>query len=455
MQGLIDRMGVALFIQIVIEVWNCLFLFIMIFSLMGGKKVYSGDSSKSISVPFTPEIIIFYNAIFIYNVVNITGIIADGHTGTLAYFTTRISDFLYYAIGAFQTLFFLELIKRYVPDKSGSGRLKKVTFILQLLHIPSLILLLITPATGVLYYFTENNEYERGKLFYFWHIGTILMFLYIFVISLEYRKKIHPFLRQINFSATIIPFCGFILNTNSSGISFNNISVTVTALAIFMFYEKHRTLVAVQSSHELDMIRTELAEKQLALEQSKNEVLISQIQPHFINNTLMAIRSECRDEPDLYRNITNFSKYLRSHFSAISGMQMITFEREMDNIESYLELERENFGERLEVEYDIERDDFLVPALSVQPLVENAVRHGIGTYENGGTVYIEVHCQEDKTVIVISDKGSGECNITPQQIRRRDMGIEYVRSRLRAMGNAELEITKSETGTASRITISE
>ena len=114
---------------------------------------------------------------------------------------------------------------------------------------------------------------------------------------------------------------------------------------------------------------------------------------------------------------------------------------------------RENYGDRLQVECSIECDDFLIPALSVQPLVENAVRHGIGTYEQGGTVYIKAFKKNEKICIEIIDDGSGQSSITEQQKKRRGIGIENVRSRLRTIDIGELEIIRSEHGTTARITI--
>lgn len=365
-------------------------------------------------------------------------------------------------IGAFLSLFYLELVKKHVAEENGAVLLKKITAVLQLLHIPLLILLVLTPFTGAIYYFNAQNQYIRGKLFLLWHGATILVFIFILAVLVMYRNKMQRFLRQIIVTTTVIPICGFILNTNYTGISFNNICVSLAALIVFMYYEKHRTDVSVQRAHELDQVRTELdqvrtefAEKQLALEQSKNEVLVAQIQPHFINNALMAIRSRCREYPDLYRCITNFSKYLRSHFDAISDTKMITFEQEMENVEAYLDLERDNYGARLQVEYDIECDQFLIPALSVQPLVENAVRHGIGTYEEGGVVHINARRQDEKICIEIIDDGSGQSNITQQQKKRKGIGIENVRARLRAYCKAKLEIISSEHGTIARITMDE
>lgn len=453
MQGLIERIGIPLLVQIVIESWNGLFLLVMVVSMAFGGQLKQTDGTGKIEVPFTKEIITFDIAVLLYNFFNVTGILTDMGTTLLSYWLVRISDFLYYLVGAFLTLFFLQLIKKHVAEKNGLQRLKGTVFFLQLMHIPQLLLLAVTPFTGALYEITAENSYVRGPLFFIWHAWTIVIFMFILTVYFIYRNRIERFPRRVIFTAVTVPIFGFLLNTNYIGISFNNISVSIAALLIFVFYEQHRTAVAVQQSHALDLAQTQLAEKQLALVRSKNEVLMAQIQPHFINNSLMALRSRCREYPDLYESITNFSRYLRSHFDALSDTKMITFEQEMENIEAYLELERVNYEGRLHVEYDIEFDDFLVPALSVQPLVENAVRHGIGTYEKGGTVWIRVHRTEGRICIEIIDDGSGKSSMTERQEKRKGIGIENVRARLESLQNAELEIQIGDHGSTVRILI--
>ncbi len=222
--------------------------------------------------------------------------------------------------------------------------------------------------------------------------------------------------------------------------------IAALEMLVYYFY-----LAAIQHSK----LQQTLHESRLKLQQQEIELLKAQIQPHFINNSLMALRSRCRDYPEIYRSLTQFSKYLRSHFEAIGDTKMLSFEREMENVEAYLDLERENYGERLQVEYNIECDDFLVPALSVQPLVENAVRHGIGTYENGGTVYIKTFRQNETICIEIIDNGSGMSSMTAQQTKRKGIGIENVRSRLQELNIGDLEIIRSEHGTIARIIIKE
>ena len=111
---------------------------------------------------------------------------------------------------------------------------------MQLMHVPALLLLVVTQFNGALYYFDECNEYCRGPLFFCWQGITIASFLFIFVVYLIERKKTDRFLRQIICTACIVPTLGFILNLSYSGISFNNIAVSVAAFIIFRQHRIYR-----------------------------------------------------------------------------------------------------------------------------------------------------------------------------------------------------------------------
>lgn len=331
----------------------------------------------------------------------------------------------------------------------------------QIMQIPCIILLIATPFTGALYYFDNMNFYHRGELFYIWHYITILSYAFIIIVCIIYHKKIDPFVNRIIFALSFIPLIALICNIAYVGISLNNIFVSITAWIVFLMYEKNRISIAVNTARELEMVKTQLTESRLsltesrlALAESKNEVLMAQIQPHFINNSLMALRSRCADYPEIYNSITNFSRYLRSNFEALGSVNLISFEQEMENIEAYLELEKQNFPERLSIEYDIRCDDFLIPALSVQPLVENAVRHGVTTFDKGGTVTISSCKTDSGYIITVTDQGVGKRSVTQQQTKRKSVGTENVRARLASMGSGKLEIISTDNGTTAKITIS-
>ena len=456
MQALVERIGVPLFMQLVIEGWNSVFLAIMVIvMLIGSRQMTARRVETHDSVFLTNEIIIFYISIFLYNLFDILGCVATGDTGVTDRRLMRAAVFGYYLMGGFLTLFFLEIVKRQIADRNGLPAVGQIVRVLQLLHIPALLLLAATPLTGALYDFDAKNYYHRGPLYGVWYFTELVALVFITAAVICYHKKMNIFLKQVFACAAMIPLVAFLFNFTYIGVSWNSISVSVTALVIFVLYEKNKFAVLADKAIALEKAQTQLAESRLALEQSKNEALMAQIQPHFITNSLMAIRARCYDYPEVYESITNFARYLRSNFEALGDTRLILFEQEMTNIEAYLALERQNFGERLTVDYDIDCDDFLIPALSVQPLVENAVRHGVATYEKGGTVRISAHRADGRVIVEVSDRGEGRSSMTAQQQRRKGIGVTNVRARLQSMMDGTLEMTVGDRGTTATITVAD
>lgn len=194
--------------------------------------------------------------------------------------------------------------------------------------------------------------------------------------------------------------------------------------------------------------------QEMELEKSRTAVMRSQIQPHFLFNSLTAIAMLCEKDPSLAKETAiTFADYYRGNLRAIDRTEPIPFQQELEHLKMYLFIQKQRFGDYLKVVFDIETTDFLIPALSIQPLVENAVKHGIGVKEDGGTVTITVREHADSFQITISDDGVG---FDPHSIDNRDrqhVGLDNVRNRLLLMCDATLSI-HSVLGKGTSITIS-
>ena len=195
------------------------------------------------------------------------------------------------------------------------------------------------------------------------------------------------------------------------------------------------------------------AESKLA--ESRISIMLSQIQPHFLYNALTAIARLCNKDPVEARKATiNFAHYLRGNMESLTEKGLMPVEKELKHIEAYLDLEKAIYGTALMVVFNIESTDFELPTLSVQPIVENAVKHGIGRREGGGTVTVSVREAEDAHIITVADDGPGFDFI--EYARTNDLlkcvGIENVRRRLAAMCGGSLDI-ESATGAGTTVTI--
>ncbi len=194
-----------------------------------------------------------------------------------------------------------------------------------------------------------------------------------------------------------------------------------------------------------------LKEKDRVLAEKKIALLLSQIQPHFLYNILGSIEWLCETDPKKAQEATEqLSRFLRGNMDSLQSVTTIPAARELEHIRCYLSLEGIRFGEKLHTVYDIETEDFFVPALGLQPLVENAVRHGVTKREEGGTVSIRTRQTQWAYLVVIEDDGVGFDPAAPQE--GSHLGIENVRSRLEAQCGGSLTVD-SQPGVGTRVEV--
>ena len=191
------------------------------------------------------------------------------------------------------------------------------------------------------------------------------------------------------------------------------------------------------------------------LQDSRISIMLSQLQPHFLFNVLNSIYYLCGKEPETARKMVDkFSVYLRNNLDSLNQKAMIPFHKEFDHIQTYLELEKLRFGEELTVVYDIHAGRFSMPVLTVQPLVENAVKHGITQKRGGGVLTLDTWEEQESYVITVADTGAGFAPEHYMDDGKTHIGIENVRQRLKHMAGGTLNITSTPGGgTTAVITI--
>lgn len=183
-------------------------------------------------------------------------------------------------------------------------------------------------------------------------------------------------------------------------------------------------------------------EKEMKMREQRVSLMLSQIQPHFLYNTLNTITALCRANPKLAEETTiKFSGYLRENMYSMGENDTQLFSKELEHTNIYLDIERLRFGDRVKVEYDIKSDDFNMPTLTLQPIVENAVKHGICSKLEGGTIKISTEKKGRDHIITISDNGIGFEIEKALSDGRLHVGIHNVKERLKSIVKAELEIT--------------
>lgn len=189
-------------------------------------------------------------------------------------------------------------------------------------------------------------------------------------------------------------------------------------------------------------------------ERQRMRLMLSQIKPHFLYNSMTVIRDLIHTDPQAAEGAVDaFSDFLRHNMASIDSDQPIPFRKELEHVKSYLALQKLRFGEELKVCFDIACEDMLLPALTVEPLVENAVTHGIRESESGvGRVSIGTREMEDYYEICISDDGCGFDTSVLKETDSSHVGIRNVKERLKRLCGGKLEI-RSTPGSGTKATI--
>lgn len=216
------------------------------------------------------------------------------------------------------------------------------------------------------------------------------------------------------------------------------------------------TLVFARLINELYRSSLKAAELDRELTVANTSIMISQIQPHFLYNALNTIKYLIKRDPKTAEKaVIAFSKYLRGNMDSISIKTPIPFSTELEHIKNYCAIELLRFGDKLNIVYDTEFTDFFVPALSVQPLVENAIKHGVTKKPEGGTVKVSSYKDGGFIYIVIEDDGVGfDVNSAEKSAdsARSHVGLKNVSDRLRIMVGAQITVN-SRKGEGTCVTI--
>lgn len=350
----------------------------------------------------------------------------DGNTG---FYMVRISNFMVFLLSDVILLLYHLYLCDYLFE--GESNRPRRMIVVCVIAIVGMCLVVISQFTGLYYSFDSHNFYHRNT----WYPISLLIPLVggaiDFTLLIQYRKRLSRSNFACLLSYMILPMLAIIALFFFYGISLVNIAINISM--IFMF-----VTATVEQSQELAHKEKEMCDMKIAL-------MLSQIGPHFIFNSLSTIRHLCTKNPQLAaETVDEFSTYLRGNIDSLTNERMIYFEKELKHVKSYLAIEKKRFGDRVNVVYDIHVSDFMIPALTLQIMVENAVKHGICKKAGGGTVTIHTEQRNEEVYIMIKDTGVG---FDPEHLPdngRAHAGIANVRSRLENMCNGQLQIDSTQ-----------
>lgn len=284
----------------------------------------------------------------------------------------------------------------------------------------------------------SDGLFFRGPMGYTAHWVSFGLLLSLLVIALAQFIKEKRFDQLIPVANVIIAALGPLLDARCHTTGTITFTEIATVFCCVFFY----TWLHLQLERE---------HEQALVAEQRIQIMISQIQPHFLYNTLTTIQSLCLENPKKAANVTErFATYMRQNIDSLQEANLIPFRKELDHTLVYAQIEMARFPS-IHLDYEIEDEDFSLPALTVQPLVENAIRHGIRGMAKG-QIDIITNLLPDCHEIMIRDNGKGFSENEENKTERSHIGIQNVRERLRALCGGTMTI-ESEIGRGTCVTI--
>lgn len=224
--------------------------------------------------------------------------------------------------------------------------------------------------------------------------------------------------------------------------------VGLMGIAWALALQLNQHLIQIDSMRQLGAAEQRLSRDQALL-------MTVQMQPHFLFNTLSSIEALCQtDAQAAAESLENLSGYLRGNLDALASEAPIPFDDELRHIRQYIALELADPSRQFRFDYELDVRDFKIPALSIQPIVENAVKHGALTHRDGtGRVLLSTEAFGETIRVTVTDNGLHNAALTEAQRESRGIGIESTRKRLSALCGGSLQIFPDETGTRAVILI--
>ena len=294
------------------------------------------------------------------------------------------------------------------------------------------IMMIIAQFTTFLYYITPDNQFFRGE----WHFLLMFPMLAITFLNLagviRRREKLPPKY-----------FVAFLINLIP-------LSIAVSAHTFFFVPTVGYTSIAISTVSMFAVIIYDQIEQYLKhqreIAHQRANIMVLQMRPHFIYNAMMSIYYLCAQNPKKAQQVTlDFTTYLRKNFTAIANEDTIPFADELEHTRAYLAVEQVQFEDSLCVEYDTPHTQFRLPPLTLQPIVENAVKHGFDPEKAPLHIFIKTRETANGNEIIVEDDGSG-FDISVLDNTEQHTALANINQRLEMMCGGKIKIRPREGG---------
>ncbi len=375
------------------------------------------------------EKLIFENMVVIFFLTALSLLLASGSTGRAEmYRLTMLLNTLLYLLSSVYWIMFWFFQKAKYSHSFGEKPCGIIYLVFWGIYILQVV---VNHFTGFCFFVDTNGVFVvRSPLLF---IMTVLWFViyFIFAVTTRCTRKI----RMTLASYSLFPLLSWLLlfvfpDTTLYLDIFSSLGIFLYLIPLYLLFFN----VYLESGRLF-------LQREKELEESRANAMMLKISPHFIANTMSSIVALCyTDAPKAGDLASKFAGYLRDNYADMNENAMIPFSKELDHIRNYLAIEVIRFP-GLCVEYDVQAESFFLPTLTVQPLVENAVRHGITKRPDAsGTVKISSFEEKNNYVIRITDNGMGLDTATMSD-GKKHIGIANARTRLTLLCGGTLTVS--------------
>ena len=292
------------------------------------------------------------------------------------------------------------------------------------------VLLAVSPFIQIFYYFMPDGEYRRG----FWYpvlLAPMIVAMLLTVAGLARWRKRLSRKAFISFLITLLPITGVLVVDMFIEIyPLIDVSIVIAALSMYS--------LILSDQIEQDLRR------QREIANQRTSIMVLQMRRHFIYNTMTSIYCLCEQNPQLARQvIMDFTAYLRKNFTAIASETPIPFSSELEHTRAYLAVEKAQYEDSLFVDYDIPHKSFRLPPLTLQPIVENAIKHGRDPYAGAFKICIRTRKTDSGSEIVVADNCKG---FDMKDDSEPHIALKNIKERLEIMCGGSLTVAPNDGG---------
>ena len=294
------------------------------------------------------------------------------------------------------------------------------------------ILLGVAQCTTFLYYVTPDNQFIRGP----WHPLLTAPIIAIMLLNLAGVIQRRNRLSNKYYVAFLIHLLPMTVATLIHSVIF--VPLLVVVGQIFSMLSMFGIILFDQIEQHI--------RQQREIAHQRASIMVLQMRPHFIFNTMMSIYYLCAQDSKKAQQVTlDFTSYLRKNFTAIASENTIPFANELEHTRAYLAVEQVQFEDSLFVEYDTPHTRFRVPPLTLQPIVENAVKHGMDLDSAPLRIFIRTRETDAGNEIIVEDNGPGFDGIKTDDSEPH-IALANIQQRLEIMCGGTLTVMPREGG---------